>query len=423
MRKNKHHIAVFEHECLRLGQIVDENSFDQDILLALQKHYGEKGVPYYSLIHKGIKFCEYVGVLQIGKTTIEVLPKADKAGSKDVWRTKLIGMLQAVGIFKIESRNSSSLKLKRNSILDLYFELFINEVESLIHHGLVKQYRKTTGQQKALKGSIQFHKQVQHNLVHKERFYVKHISYDTQHLLHEILFQALILLKRINTNSILSSKIGAILLDYPEMSGIQITESTFERLTFNRKTESYRHAIEIARLLLLNYHPDIQRGQNDVLALMFDMNLLWEQFVYVSIRKFKDKETTVTAQTSKYFWKPENGRSTTMRPDIVINKGKDNCLVLDTKWKNINGLNPSSDDLRQMYVYQKYYNANKVALVYPGNKNLVSGGRYFIEDKNIPGDAECSLISLRCEDGIREWQFSISQYIQSWQIPSHFTSL
>jgi len=100
---------------------------------------------------------------------------------------------------------------------------------------------------------------------------------------------------------------------------------------------------------------------------MFDMNKLWEQFVFISIRRHKEKQTTITAQTSKYFWKPESGYRSKIRPDIVVNIEKLDCVVLDTKWKNLNGYNPSPDDLRQMYVYHEYYNAKRVALIYPGS--------------------------------------------------------
>ncbi|MBK8111364.1 MAG: hypothetical protein IPK46_14080 [Saprospiraceae bacterium] len=179
----------------------------------------------------------------------------------------------------------SKPNIRPNNILDLYFEMFIKEVEYLLHNGLIKQYRKKEGNVTALKGNLLFGKHIQQNVVHQERFYVRHTSYDVLHTLHFILYKTIRLLQKINTNAELHSKIGALLLHFPEMPDIKVNPATFEQLVFNRKNQSYKKAIGIAKLLLLQYHPDISKGKNDVLALMFDMNLLWEQFVYITLRK------------------------------------------------------------------------------------------------------------------------------------------
>lgn len=418
MKPNKKHITVFEHQAIRLNQEIDGVKFDEHRLKALQGYYGEKGVPYFSLIHNGVRFNEYVGVIQVGEIVIEVLPKADNtfagANEKKQWRDILIHMLFAVGIFDIHAPSSSALKLKSNLILDLYFELFINEIEYLLHSGLVKQYRKKEGNVTALKGSLQFGKQIQHNLTHQERFYVKHTTYDVEHKLHFILYKTIRLLKQINTNVGLHSRIGVLLLHFPEMPEIRVTEATFEKLIFTRKNQSYKKAIDIAKLLLLQYHPDVSKGGNNVLALMFDMNKLWEQFVYVSLRKHKQTSTTITAQTSKFFWKPESGNRSKMRPDIVVNKDKADCMVLDTKWKNLNGFNPSPDDLRQMYVYHEYYGAKRVALVYPGSESSKSSGVYLDPKTSKAIDKECSVISLSVEPRIKQWQQNIYNVFENW---------
>jgi 5-methylcytosine-specific restriction enzyme subunit McrC len=408
------HITVYEHETLRFDR--GEQRITETQLEALQVYYGEKGVPYYTLVHHGIKFGSYVGVLQVGSTTIEILPKADKSGDEETWRKVLIGMLRASGVFDIQAPSSSNLQLRANSILDLYFELYIKELEYLIHIGLVKKYRKTEANQTALKGSLQFSKHIQQNLVHKERFYVKYSTYDKDHKLHQILFKALKLLQRINTNGLLSSRIGSLLLNFPEVADIKVSESLFDKLQFDRKTERYHTAIDIAKLLLLNYHPDVKRGRNDVLALMFDMNVLWEQFVYVSLRKHKSNETTITAQHTRNFWKPDSGSRSSMKPDIVINKDKDNCIVLDTKWKNLNGYNPSPEDLRQMYVYMKYYSAVKVALIYPGNMTSIKSGKYYIESSKELGNEECSIVTLEVTNQINVWQTQIARQLNNWMI-------
>lgn len=404
-------ITVYEHESLK----ADGTKLKPDQLKALQAFYGEKGVPYFSLIHNGIRFNEFVGVIQIGNTLIEVLPKADKYTQEEDWRIMLIGMLRAVSLFEIHAPTNSALKVKSNSILDLYFELFMNEVEYLLHRGLTKKYRLTHGNSKALKGSIQFAQHLQKNLIHKERFYVRQTTYDVFHPLHQILYKAISLIKQINTNSLLTSKAATLEIWFPEMDDIKISEATFNKLVLNRKTEPYRKALEIARLLLLNFHPDVSRGKNHVLALMFDMNLLWERFIYVSIRKELlkiDPQFNITPQASKHFWKPENGYRSAIRPDIVINKDTENCIVIDTKWKNLTSLKPSDDDLKQMFVYHEYFNAKKVALAYPGEFEKVKGK--FFTTAGEEGKRECSLISFKVQKDIKLWQQEIGEAVNNW---------
>lgn len=418
METNRKHITVFEHQALKLNQEIDGVKFNLKRLNALQNFYGVNGVPYFSLIHNGIRFNEYVGVIQVGETVIEVLPKTDNyfsgTSEKKLWRDILIDMLFAVGIFDIHAPSSSTLKLKSNSILDLYFELFINEVEYLLHSGLVKQYRTKEGNVTALKGRMKFSRQIQQNLTHQERFYVSHTTFDIEHKLHFIIYKTIRLLKQINTNAAIQSRIGSLLLNFPEMSDFKISENTFDRIVYNRKTQIYKKSIDIARLLLLHYHPDVRRGNDHVLALMFDMNYLWEQFVYVSLRKHKEPTTTINAQTSKSFWKPNFGYRSKIRPDIVVNKDKDNCVVLDTKWKNLKGSNPSPDDLRQMFVYHEYYNAQRVALVYPGTVTEFSSGNFYDPRTSKESEKECSIISLSVEPEIKQWQKNIYNEFQSW---------
>lgn len=414
MKGKAKHIKIFEHQTIRENQIVDDVTITSSTIKALQSFYGEKGVPYYSLIHKGIKFNEYVGVIQVGNNVIEVLPKADKNSDKELWMSVLIDMLYAVGIFNVHAPSSSNLQLKTNSLLNIYFELFISELEYLLHRGLVKKYRSTENNIYTLKGSIQFSKHLNRNLTHKERFYVNYTTYDKEHQLHAIFFKVLKLLNRINTNSNLSSRLGSLLLDFPEQKEINVSESTFDRIVLDRKTEPYRNALEISRLILLNYHPDLKAGNNNVLALMFDMNVLWEQFVYVSLNKYKAKETTITAQNIKYFWKPTFGFRSKMKPDIVLNKDKENCIVLDTKWKNIEGYNPSPEDLRQMFVYMKYYKAKKVALIYPGSLTKIREGTFYQESNGLLSDNKCSVITIGVNKNIKSWQAELNNQISEW---------
>ncbi len=419
MKMASYHITVFEFDSLKVDHEYNGADFSEAHFNALAAYHTQTQGLYYDLGHKRIIFKEYGGVIQVGQLTIEILPKADRNSSeeedKDQWKKMLISMLRAIGLFDIHAPSSTSLKIKTNSILDLYFELYISELEYLLHRGISKKYRKSEGNCTSIKGSIVFSKDIQQNLVHQERAYIRYTAYDTLHQLHFILYKALRLLKKINSKSELQSRIGALLLHFPEMPDFKVTEATFQKLTLNRKTAHYQKAMEIARLLLLNYHPDISKGGNHVLALMFDMNLLWEQFVLTSLRKeFRSQNVPaqVRGQVSKHFWKPNEGNRATIRPDIVIETESHGCIVLDTKWKNLGGSSPSSGDLRQMYVYHQYYSALKVAIIYPGSNSIIQG-RY-IEPSGIDGEQECSLIGITPERNIKVWREKIFDNVTTW---------
>jgi 5-methylcytosine-specific restriction enzyme subunit McrC len=400
--------VCYEYDTLRISQESNGNpKFTEEDFAALSVFYGE-GKPYFDLLDRGIRFGDYVGVLQIGDLSIEVLPKADRNAAddkKEKWRDILIDMLRAVGPFNIQAPSSSDLQIKHNYILDLYIELFIKETEYLLHRGLVKKYRREEQNSYALKGNLIFSKQIQQNLVHQERFYVSQSTYDTEHTLHQLLWKTIRLLGRINGNEVLKSRIGALRLNFPEMPDIKATEAVFEKIVMNRKTEHYRNALQIARMLLLNYHPDLSGGRNNVLALMFEMNYLWEAFVYKSLLRYKPEGVSVREQVYKKFWKNESGYGTGMQADIVISTGTEN-FVLDTKWKNLGDYNPSPEDLRQLYTYGHYYNAQKVALVYPGESDIKEGSFYPTENDNTK--RSCSVITLNVNDNILKWQQKIA---------------
>lgn len=405
LQENLKHIIRFEHEKLVFDMQVEE---ERKLYEALEAYHGEF-TPFFKLIRNGVQFCEYVGVLQVGSTIIEILPKADKSRDVTVWQNILINMIRSVWGFSVKESGSSNLKLKHNSVLDLYFELFVFELESLIHSGLIKKYIRQEQNSKALKGKLFFNKHIQQNIIHKERFYIETTAYTVNHKLHQIIYAALVLLQKLNRNAVLASRIGNLLLNFPEQERIKINSKTFDTITYDRKSQSYKTIIDIAELILLNYHPDISKGRRQILALMFDMNALWEQFVLGLLRKSL-KDYKVSGQITKRFWKG-NSLSSNMRPDIVL-CGPKSTMVIDTKWKNLNGKSPSSDDLRQMFVYHEYFDANKVVLLYPGEGDLIEG-QFYHKDQSGFDDKHCHILQIPADRDFVTWKNRIVEKVGS----------
>lgn len=363
--KPKMIIQVFEHEKIYYGRKYDRVSFEEAHFHALVKYNEEHDNRFFTPIHRGIKFSQYVGVIQVGNLTIEILPKADREPStkesKAKWHCVLFQMLRACRLIRLEGSSEADLRLQQATLLDIFIDLFLQEVEQLIHKGLVKKYRRVEGNRVSLAGSIQFPKHLSQNLVHKERFYVRHQVYDTAHLLHQVLSEALQIVPLVTSNMDLADKVGRIRLSFPEVPRLKITPTTFQKIKYNRKTMAYRKAIDIARLLLLNFSPDIRTGTHHVLAILFDMNELFEEYVFRQLKQLSN--FSVSRQKSEVFWERRK-----IRPDIVVKKNE-KTYVLDTKWKILRDRAPAIEDLKQMYAYHHYFGAKATALVYPNPLN------------------------------------------------------
>jgi 5-methylcytosine-specific restriction enzyme subunit McrC len=351
-------IQVFEHSFLPI-----EGKFEQHHYVALSKLNALHQYKYFDLKHNGIVFKQYVGVIQVDGLTIEILPKIDNDGkSEAVWQSALIEMLRVTRKLKIQKVNEANVNKQQIHLLDIYFEWFLNEVQLLLHQGLIKQYYKETSNVKALKGKLEFAGHISKNLVHKERFYTTHQVYDKDHLVHQVLFKALDIIEKCTKGNYLYSKCKTVQLDFPEVKSITVNEATFSKLPKNRKTAPYETALAIARLIILNYAPNVSSGSERMLALLFDMNSLWEEYILVRLQQVAvEKGFTVYGQNSKTFWK-----NISIRPDIVLEKGNEKYII-DTKWKNIDYSEPSTHDLRQMYVYNEYWESKKAMLLYPSN--------------------------------------------------------
>jgi len=361
-------IQVFEYEQLTLFEDSRGRRLKEQELESLLKFNDENTNKYFVPIHKGIKFNSFVGVLQVGNLTLEILPKSDRQkanGSESYaqWRDALLTMLNVCNKMNVDAINEAHLKKRPFSLLEIYFHLYLIEVEKLLHQGLFKKYKVISGNLKAWKGRMNFSKNITYNIVRKERFYTTHQTYNYDHLINQILYKGLKVVSQVCANIEIQGKSKKLLACFPEIKDVRITESSFKKIQSSRKLYSFKKALDIAQLLILNYSPEIKSGNTKLLALIFDMNKLWEEYLYRMLKKVQRENFEVWAQSSKKFWENK-----TVRPDIVLNIDGQ-TYVIDAKWKIINQNKPSDADLKQMYVYNMYWEAEKSLLLYPSSEN------------------------------------------------------
>lgn len=378
---NNHTIYVFEHEKLK----VNDEGFSQSHFNALVKFNDAHGGKYFTVGFNNIKFKSYVGVIQVGGKVIEILPKADNKSSSDgqtvlKWKKALLTILKKTGYIKLNQTEKVSQSVARGSLLDSYIYAFLNEVERLIHLGMVKKYRQNVSNSNVLKGRLLIHKQIQNNTVHKERFFTEHTVYDRDNIYNGILKKALEVIKYMTSNTTINQKVIQNLLYFDNINTWNGGPSEIKALKFDRKTAEYEYAITLADVIIKNFCPDFSSGNHHIMAILFDMNRLFEVYIYKCLKKyenyFSQQKLSISKQNYKTFWQHKS-----IQPDIVIKYQKEDemsySLIVDTKWKIISNNDPSDHDLKQMYVYNFQFNALKSILFYPQVNQVNKGMQHY----------------------------------------------
>lgn len=397
-------LQVFEQQTLRVQK--GELSIGEFEALALfnEQHQNK----YFLVLHQGIRFKNYVGVLQVGQLTIEILPKLEQhLNVQDTWRNWLLQMLQFCQFIKIETSTRTQLAIHEGSLLDLYINFFITELEQIICKGRLSQYYTESSNQYSLKGKLLFEKQIQYNSIHKERFYTQRRHYGLQHDLHALLFRAIQITQNICKQHDQQRKLRQLLqyFEVPSLpSNFPLLSSTQIQKKLGQAHAYYKTSIEIAQMLIHHYTPDLRGGDYEVLGILFDMNLLFEEYIYRQCSSLRIPDLQIKKQVSRLFWEQK-----TLRPDLVI-QYQDKAFVLDTKWKLLNYANPNDADLKQMYAYGQLFDSQRNILIYPQTSRLKNKRAAFHNQPNVT----CELFFAEMLNEQKTLNFDLGQELIDW---------
>ncbi len=370
--KKENYIKLDTFEAIE--KFVLENETEQYLKITTKKGFG-----------KVLQAQNYVGVIQTKDgTTIEILPKIknlDEQKSKEI----LIKMLKTLKNSPFKHFNSANLKASKMPLLEIFISMFLEELAKLVQKGIKSDYVQKEENLKFLKGKLKISEQIKQNSVHKERFFVEYEQFCSDRVENRLIKTTLEYLYKKSKSNKNQQRIREFLFVFDEIKVSHNIKTDFEKIKLNRQLKDYEQVLLWCKTFLLENSFSPYKGNDIAFALLFDMNLLFESYVYDYLKK-SGKFENIKNQDKKHHlaYEDEKGKFA-LKPDIVIDDGK---IIVDTKWKILSESKSnqgiSQSDMYQLYAYGKKYKSKNLYLIYPKDE-LINGNLYhYYEDNELP---------------------------------------
>jgi len=379
-------LTLKEYEFLQTKDETHKNYINSKIFEELENFVlqNEETATYLKLTSKKgfgkvLQAQNYVGLIQTKDgTTIEILPKI-KNVNIDESKTILIKMLRTLKKSPFKNFNKAELKSSKMPLLEIFITMFLEELSALIRKGIKSDYIAKEENLRFLKGKLKMSEQIKRNSIHKERFFVEYEEFSSDRAENRLIKTTLEFLYKKSKRNKNQQRIREFLFVFDEVKRSSDIKTDFSKVKINRQMRDYESVLTYSKTFLFGNSFSPYKGSEKVFALLFDMNLLFESYVGVYLKK---KDFDVKEQDKgKYLVEQPNLFA--LRPDFIINKSKDNEIVADTKYKNISSSKDISQaDMYQLYAYgTKYNQTQQLYLIYPKSCDLKLDRYSYIQDE------------------------------------------
>ena len=353
---------------------------------------------FFKISKDSIIVQNFVGTIPLDDIQIEILPKIPLVENNiEEEKIRFLEILQSIDYFKEKLFNKSKIAIKDTSILEIFIQFFIEEVEKIVKKGLIYRYENKKENLNMFKGKLDINNHIKYNFSHKEKFYVKFDEFSVNSLENIFIKMTIQKLKKISFNSKNKENLDRIGHYFEKVSILESSIENLKYITFDRTNGYYKNAIQWAKIFLNNQSSSIFSTNNgEITSILFPMENIFENYMINKLRnliqekcynqfiiKTQDNSCSIFSNIDFNNTKIEND-ILRVKPDIIIkNKETKEIFILDTKWKVLNKSDDkfkiSTEDIYQMFTYVKTYNdrsknyiCKKAYLIYPAtnmNKN------------------------------------------------------
>lgn len=361
-----------------------------------------------------ISVSNYVGLIQMRNGyQVQVLPKIDFGTEPDTKNEEtkrvFLRMLRSMKDFPGKVFNDATLKMDRMTLYEIFINMYLQEVRTLVKHGIRSAYVAREDNLRFYKGKLVVNEHIKENAAHGERFYARYDEYLVNRAENRLIKATLLKLQGVTGSAENQKEIRQLLTAFEMVTPSFNYQKDFSKVVIDRNTKDYDILMRWSRVFLLNKSFTTFSGGHDARALLFPMEKVFESYVAQQLKKvLTDLNWEISIQDKGYYLF-DSPRQFALRPDIVITRGDGSRIILDTKWKSLSdkpGINYGipQTDMYQMYAYAKKYKTSEIWLLYPVNPEMrshsdisfdsdddVKVSLFFVDIANI----RTSLLSLR----------------------------
>lgn len=328
---------------------------------------------------KCIRATSYVGIIQTKNLSIEILPKIYKKDEELITRNIFIQMLKPLlDINEVQINKADLSTTKNKNIYEMFISMFVEYLDELIHKGLKSSYIPKEDNQYFLKGKLKFNQHIKQNYIRKERFYVEFDEYRIDRVENRLLKSTIELLLKKTNDYDNKRALRQQLLIFNEVQLSSNYDIEISKINIHRGMEYYEMPLRFAKVFLKHESFSSLRGKDNVFALLFPMETVFEKYMEFVLNNSKDKlgikNIFVNGRSDEYLLSDGSCKMARLEPDYLLEMKNGKNIVTDAKWKLLipkenetkgcDTINISSGDVYQIFSYLHFYDCQNTAYLF-----------------------------------------------------------
>lgn len=385
-------MQVLEHKKIEYSEIETDfgacysDDFFDKLQNYLKRQNFEKAVTFYKIF---LQTNSFVGVIKYKNFQLEILPKLlgkldenddlknlsdEKQKEKETILKNLIYMLSFTKKLDIKISDNAKLSNCKNPFLEILIKEFAQSLFECLKRLTPKRYVREEDNLNYLKGKIKFSENIKYNCANQAKFYCEFDEFSENNILNQLFLYVATCLFNISNDSKNKKLLKFVTNYFCDVDLIKLDKFKVRKIILSRNQKLFEKPFKLAKMFIEHSSVDLSKNKIENITLLWDMNKLFEEFIYEILRR-NEKGYTVKYQKGRRLLNDEDAKKKYGNTyiDIYLKKDKEEeKIIIDTKYKLNSGENNdfNNADIYQVSTYCLIHNSHNANLIYPAKDNI-----------------------------------------------------